>query len=116
MLKNKITFYKKQMANSALEIKKYVGNYNDCNEEEAKAILKTFFEAYLLLPEQNTFLWGPTYNYYSYMRNLLLFRQALINKRYGEACHELDSIYENEPIFQPRIRYSLVKLYEEYLR
>ncbi len=96
-------------------IKKYSCNYENCDEDDALLKLKRFFEVYTSLPEQKEVGFGVNDNYYSYLYRLLLFRQALIEEKYGEACHELSDLCDLEPILTHRIRVSLIRLYKEHL-
>ena len=113
--KSKAGRNKERLLVSIQEVKKYECQYENCDEEHAKKALKNFFKAYLSIPEEKRLTFGVENNYYSYLYCLLLFRSALLNKKYGKACHELCELCELEPIFQHRIRFSLAKLYKMYL-
>lgn len=86
-----------------------------CNEILAKEVLADFFavlceaapEKELEIPSGGT--------YYSFLVNMMPMRNALKQKKYALACHELASLFHHEGVLQERIYYNLIDLYQKYV-
>lgn len=81
--------------------------------EKARAALVDFFVT--LLKEKPDRKPKINRSYYSFYINLLPLRQALIEKKYALACHELLTLCAYEPYMQHRIYACLAGLYRDYL-
>ncbi len=88
---------------------------NNKNEDAAKKLLYEFFKHLEKIKPSKELNLSRIYSYYSFFINLIPLRQELIKNNYSDACHELITLYEYEPILQNRIYQSLLLLNKEYL-
>lgn len=85
-----------------------------CDEILAKEILRDFF-AVLCAAAPDKELEMPRDNYYSFLLNMIPMRNALKQKKYALACHELATLFHYEAVLQERIYYNLIDLYQKYV-
>lgn len=83
------------------------------DEEKAKSALIDFFDVLLTEKPDRKLKIGRSY--YSFYLNLMPLRQALIEKKYALACHELLTLCAYEPYMQHRIYSCLAGIYRDYL-
>lgn len=92
----------------------YHNYFAEYDEVKAKSVLMNFFsELKNLVPEKRIILRRK--RYYSYYINLLPIMQALENKKYSKACHEIYTLDYYESILQMRVYNSLMLLLHKYL-
>lgn len=100
---------------SAIEpLKVYHNYFADYDELKAKSLLMNFYsELKDIAPESQVILRRK--RYYSFYINLFLVMQALENKEYSKACHEICTLDYYESILQMRVYNSLMLLLQKYL-
>lgn len=86
-----------------------------CDEEKAQTVLLNFFNALQKIKPDKKLNLGLRTGYYSFLINMIPLQQAVSNNKYALACHELCTLFYNEPILQERIYYNLMLLYKTYL-
>ena len=84
------------------------------DEDKAKSALIDFFETFLREKPDKKLKIG--WSYYSYFMRLMPLRQAIIDKQYSLACHELLDLCAFEPYLQKRIYVCLDEIYRHYLK
>lgn len=85
-----------------------------CDEVHAKEVLLKFF-AVLMRSTPDKELEMPRDQYYSFLLNMRPMRNALKQKKFALACHELATLFHYEAVLQERIYYNLISLYKRYV-
>ena len=87
----------------------------DCNEILAKEVLTDFFAVLCEAAPEKELEIPSGGNYYSFLVNMIPMRNALKQKKYALACHELSSLFYHDGVLQERIYYNLIDLYQKYV-
>ena len=109
----------RKLRNNAERLGEYIGAAygEECDEDAARDELISFFKVFQKCgPDRKLFVSGMTGEYYSFFIRLLPVKKALVNGQYALACHELKTLFDNEPILQERIYYPLCSLYEKHIK
>lgn len=97
------------------EFDNWFAQFDDADNIRAKTALTEFFKEYLKISPDRRLDLGSRQDYYMFYVNLLPVREALEERNYPHACHELLTLFHYEPILQNRVYVCLEKLYHEYL-
>lgn len=106
----------KQLETAIEPLKLFEGIFSEHDEKQAKCALTDFFEKLRDISPDKTLDLGRRHSYYSFYINLLPVMEALKDKHYARACHEIITLNYYEPILQMRIYKGLMFLQNEFLR
>ena len=87
----------------------------DCNEIQAKEVLADFFAVLCEAAPEKELEIPSGATYYSFLVNMIPIRNALKQRKYALACHELASLFYHDGVLQERIYYNLIDLYQKYV-
>ena len=111
---DKINGAKILVAPLIMPLSKYSDIFISHDESEARKVIEEFFHKFSSIDPVDDCL-RPDGGYYEFLKNAIPLQQALKNKSYSTACHEIETLAFCYLISQRRIYDHLLWLYSKYL-
>ena len=84
------------------------------SENESFEVLNTFItELKRIGPNPITFISHPSGAYYGHLLRLMMFKKALQERRYSDACRNLYELATDADVLQKRVYCAVIKAWDE---